>query len=397
MAPFTHLTDDELVTLLKQGDEQAFAEIYKRYAEKLAGFAGSKLYSLDDARDILHDIFVKLWEGREQLHITSNLQSYLFAVIRHRIIDKIRKNITREEYASAAQSFDIAYVADAGKQLELKELKQTISQSLDQLSPRIKEIYKLSREEGLSNREIAEKLNLSEQTVKNQLSAALKHLRQTLGSVVLLVLVVCCFSVQAQQKKINQPLADSLAKWAILDQTAAGPREGRFKEMTPAERAHYNDSVFAVNKQRLKSIFDKYGFPGYDLVGEKGSHNFWLMVQHCDKDVNFQQAVLKAMKAELPKRNADPKNFAYLADRISINTGRKQIYGTQLTYNTDSCQAIPKPLEDSINVDKRRAAIGLESIESYLNWMSQMHFDMNKEVYEKKGIHQPKLIPERKQ
>ena len=397
MAAHTHLTDDELVTLLKQGDERAFAEIYKRYAEKLAGFAGSKLYSLDDARDILHDIFVKLWEGRERLHITSNLQSYLFAVIRHRIIDKIRKNITREEYASAVQSMAITYDADAEKQVELKELKQTIRNSLDQLSPRIKEIYKLSREEGLSNREIAEKLDLSEQTVKNQLSAALKHLRQTLGYAGLAVLMLCCISARAQHKKIDQPLADSLAKWAILDQTAAGPRLGRFKEMTTAQRTHYNDSVFAVNELRLKSIFDKYGFPGYDLVGEKGSNNFWLMVQHCDKDVGFQQEVLKAMKAKLAKHNADPKNFAYLADRVAINTGRKQIYGTQLTYNTDSCQAIPRPLEDSLNVDKRRAAIGLEPIESYLNWMSQMHFDMNKDVYEKKGIHKPKLISEPKQ
>jgi len=189
MAAFTHLTDDELVTLLKKGDERAFAEIYKRFAAKLAGFAGAKLYSLDDARDILHDIFVKLWEGREQLRITSNLQSYLFAVIRHRIVDKIRKNITREDYASAVQSFAATYSEDSEKQLEAKELRQTIEHSLNQLSPRIKEIYKLSREEGMSNREIAEKLSLSEQTVKNQLSAALKHLRKTLGSIYLLTFI----------------------------------------------------------------------------------------------------------------------------------------------------------------------------------------------------------------
>jgi len=211
------------------------------------------------------------------------------------------------------------------------------------------------------------------------------------------VLMACCLSVQAQAKKINQPLVDSLAKWAILDQTAAGPRMGRFKEMTTAQRVHYTDSVFAVNEWRLRSVFDQYGFPGYDLVGEKGSNNFWLMVQHCDKSVGFQEKILKAMKAELPKHNADPKNFAYLTDRVLLNTGQKQIYGTQLTYNTDSCQAIPKPLADSLNVDRRRSEIGLEPIESYLNWMSQVHFEMNKAVYEKKGIHQPKLIPEPKQ
>ncbi len=190
MAAYTHLTDEELVTLLKQGDEQAFAEIYQRYAEKLAGFAGSKLYSLDDARDILHDLFVKLWEGREQLHITSNLQSYLFAVIRHRIVDKIRKNITREEYALTVQSFTVFCDEHGDKLLELKELRQAVGHSLNQLSPRIKEIYQLSREEGLSNREIAEKLHLSEQTVKNQLSVALKHLRETLGTIGCLALMI---------------------------------------------------------------------------------------------------------------------------------------------------------------------------------------------------------------
>ena len=204
------------------------------------------------------------------------------------------------------------------------------------------------------------------------------------------------FSGQAQQKKFNQSLADSLKNWAILDQTAAGPPIGRFKDMTPAQRTKYNDSVFVANEQRLIPIIDKYGFPGYDLVGEKGSNNFWLMVQHCDKDVPFQRRVLKAMQAELPKRNADPKNFAYLTDRVLINTGHKQLYGTQLTYNTDSCQAIPKPLQDSVNVDKRRVALGLETIESYLNWTSQWHFDMNKASYEKRGIYKPKLIPEPK-
>lgn len=190
MTAYTHLAEEALVTLLKQSDQQAFAEIYRRYGGKLAGFAASKLYNLEDARDILQDIFVKLWEGREGLNITSNLQSYLFAIVRHRIIDKIRKNVTREEYALAVQSLAVYFEADVDKQIELKDLKNTIERSLDELSPRVREVYKLSRDEGLSNREIAEKLNVSEQTVKNQLSSALKHLRQTLGAAHVLALLL---------------------------------------------------------------------------------------------------------------------------------------------------------------------------------------------------------------
>ena len=118
------------------------------------------------------------------------------------------------------------------------------------------------------------------------------------------------------------------------------------------------------------------------------------MAQHCDKDVPFQQQVLKAIESELTKHNADPKNYAYLTDRVLLNTTHKQLYGTQVTYNTESCQAIPKPMRDSLSVNIRRKTIGLEPIETYLNLLSQMHFDMNKAVYEKKGIFKPKLLPE---
>lgn len=177
-----HKLDDlELIHRLKVDDEIAFDEIYARYAESLAGFAASKLYCLDDAQDLIHDLFVKLWSDRKQLIIASNLKTYLFTATRYRIIDKIRKNITREQYADMIQSLAGAYEPGIEQQFAVKELKHNVEISLQELSPKVKQIYCLSREEHLSNREIAEKLGLSEQTVKNQLSVALKHLRQSLA------------------------------------------------------------------------------------------------------------------------------------------------------------------------------------------------------------------------
>ncbi|MBB6130959.1 DUF6624 domain-containing protein [Mucilaginibacter lappiensis] len=143
----------------------------------------------------------------------------------------------------------------------------------------------------------------------------------------------------------------------------------------------------------LSNILKHYGYPGYDLVGEKGSNAFWLMAQHSDYDPALQERILAAMKPELTKHNADPKNFAYLTDRVRLNTGRKQLYGTQVTYRNDSCQAIPRALTDSLAVNARRKEIGLEPIESYLNWISQIHFETNKSLFEQKGIHKPKLLP----
>ncbi|PAW92079.1 hypothetical protein CKK33_00640 [Mucilaginibacter sp. MD40] len=214
-----------------------------------------------------------------------------------------------------------------------------------------------------------------------------------------ILLSLCYLSVLstfAQNKKFNQPLADSLAKWVKVDQIAASVPQGEYKNWTRERWDNFKDSVFNTHQRLLANIFKQYGYPGYDLVGKTGSNHFWLMVQHCDKHPDFQIQVLKAMKVEVDKNNADPKNFAYLTDRVNINTGKKQVYATQLTYNTKLCQAIPRPLADSANVNIRRRQVGLEPIEVYLNQMSRLHFEMNKEVYEKQGIHEPKIIPEPK-
>ncbi|SHN35570.1 RNA polymerase sigma factor [Mucilaginibacter sp. OK098] len=189
MEAYKKLTDEQLVILLKKGDQLAFTEIYSRYAEKLAGFAASKLYSIDDSRDLLHDLFVAFWENRDNLNISSNLQSYLFTILRRRIVDKIRKNITREEYAVMLQSLTTPHYSTTEQRMVEKDLKQQIRIALNELPPRVHEIYHLSREENLNTREIAEKLNLSEQTVKNQLTIALKHLRQVLSNVVIATFV----------------------------------------------------------------------------------------------------------------------------------------------------------------------------------------------------------------
>lgn len=192
MAAKSNLTDLQLIGLLKKNDEDAFAEIYRRYADSLAGFASSKLFDLEDARDIIHDVFVKLWQERGKLQVERDLKAYLFKLTRYRIVDKIRKNITREEYAAMVQALADRYEPGIEQQIAARELQQSIQKSLAELSPRVKEIYLLSREENLSIPEIADKLQLSEQTVKNQLSAALKHLRSSLA-VVSTAAFICWF------------------------------------------------------------------------------------------------------------------------------------------------------------------------------------------------------------
>jgi RNA polymerase sigma-70 factor (ECF subfamily) len=118
-----------------------------------------------------------------QLKVDRNLKAYLFKLTRDRMVDEIRKNITRRAYAAMLDSLAVRYEATIEQKIAAKEIARTIETSLDELSPRVKEIYLLSREENLSITEIADKLQLSEQTVKNQLSTALKHLRTSLAMV----------------------------------------------------------------------------------------------------------------------------------------------------------------------------------------------------------------------
>lgn len=198
-------------------------------------------------------------------------------------------------------------------------------------------------------------------------------------------------NVSNEKVEFNQELANELEKMAEIDQIAAYIPQGKYKELSESEWNYFRDSVFTANQKRVGEIFAEYGFIGFDLAGESGSRNFWMIVQHSDHNPEFQKEVLKEMKKEVDKQNAISSDYGFLFDRVNLNTGQSQIYGTQVTYNMNNGQAYPKKLEDSINVNQRRKSIGLEPIEEYLNEMSEMHFEMNKENYLNKGITEPTL------
>lgn len=209
------------------------------------------------------------------------------------------------------------------------------------------------------------------------------------------VLMTCCTSKNKNEytrKKVvfDQELADELARMAEIDQIAAFPAKGKYENLSGTEWRTFKDSVFTSNQIRAEEILNEFGYPGVDRVGEVGSSDYWVIVQHSDFIPDFQKRVLDQMEKEVKKDNADKSNFALLTDRYRLNTGQKQVYGSQVTYNEYE-QAIPRPLKDSMNVNIRRAQMDLEPIEVYLNDMTLMHFEMNKEYFESKEIVEPVL------
>ncbi|GHE29751.1 hypothetical protein GCM10017764_10940 [Sphingobacterium griseoflavum] len=178
-----------------------------------------------------------------------------------------------------------------------------------------------------------------------------------------------------------------------IDQVAAKVKTGKYKDYSDARWDAFKDSVFQTNQKTIAKYFSEYGYLGYQQVGKESSNHFWLLVQHCDHDPAFQRKVLRAMEKEVKRNNANPENYAYLFDRVQVNAGKKQQFGTQVTYLVRTTgRAIPKiGLLDSARVDQLRQEHNLEPLKVYLNRMTQLHFQMNKASYNEKGITEPDL------
>lgn len=130
----------------------------------------------------------------------------------------------------------------------------------------------------------------------------------------------------------------------------------------------WDTGIDKKNTKRIKQIIKKYGWPIIFLVGKKASNYVWLLVQHADHDVAFQKKCLRLIEKVYKdnQKSVNPANIAYLTDRVLVNEGRKQIFGTQF-YRNRNGKFIPKPIRDIRNLDKRRAKYGLNPFKNYQN------------------------------
>ena len=165
---------------------------------------------------------------------------------------------------------------------------------------------------------------------------------------------------------------DSLAredqKWRQLSRELRNSHADSVKQAEALEMMRRTDSL---NHLALTDIVERHGFPDYDQLGAEGTHNFWLLMQHQDQHPDFQQRVLKMMETAVGQNKADGKDYAYLLDRVMVNTGEQQVYGTQMSLNAEGTSFEPKSCVDPENLDKRRASVGLGTMASYIEIMNQ--------------------------
>jgi len=172
---------------IRLGDEVAYSNLFDQYYTVLCFFADKYLHDMDSSRSLVQGLFVDLWDKRAQISIDSSLKSYLYFSIKNRSIDQLRKNkrmisLTEESYEVPQVSFDDL--------VESAELSDNINACINRLPMKCKEVFLLSRFEGLKYSEIAKKLNISQKTVEMQVSIALKRLRKSLPIFLLIIFFV---------------------------------------------------------------------------------------------------------------------------------------------------------------------------------------------------------------
>ncbi|MET3606925.1 RNA polymerase sigma-70 factor (ECF subfamily) [Mucilaginibacter rubeus] len=193
MESYSIISEKQLVSLLNDSDHRAYTEIYHRYFDLIFRHAFKKLRDEDVAKDIVQEVFSNLWLKRSAYVIGQNLGGYLFTAVRNRIFNFwAHEKVESAYWDSFADYSDIEQYADASTDYLIRErqLMEYIERQVRQFSPRMREIFELSRKEYLSHREIAERLETTEGNVSKQLTNALRILRARLGAFTILLLIV---------------------------------------------------------------------------------------------------------------------------------------------------------------------------------------------------------------
>jgi RNA polymerase sigma-70 factor, ECF subfamily len=179
-------TEKELVKKLKEGDSFAFEVLFYKYRNKVKGFAMKIVPSQIDPEETVQEVFVKLWLKKEMINPEKDFQSYLFSIAKHLVLDHLKSAVNRKLYF-VGEHFQQDLLEEEGLETSIsQETEEKLQKLINEIPERRREIFRLSRFEGLSYKQIAERLNISENTVDSQIRNALAFLRKEFRKMVVL-------------------------------------------------------------------------------------------------------------------------------------------------------------------------------------------------------------------
>jgi len=190
LSAYQSYTDAELLLLLSQDSEEAFEVLYLRHWENIYKAAFVLLKDSSASKDVVQDIFIWLWQKRNQLEIQT-LPAYLKTAVKFKVANYIRSGNFRESFFETLGKLTITENApEAAEITEMKELKAIIINAVELLPDKCRTIYKLSRNENLTNQQIADQLGLSVKTVEGQMTIALRRIKGAIGPYLLSLLLL---------------------------------------------------------------------------------------------------------------------------------------------------------------------------------------------------------------
>jgi len=186
--------DRDLLQKLKVGDRKAFQIIFDAYSERLFHFAYSYLKDSNDTEEIVQDVFLRLWEIRNEVDEEKSFKSFLYKMTVNRVFNHLKHQIVRQKYESHLMNLNASFSETPEEELHRKELNAKVQELLIRLPEQKRKIFIMSKLNGYSNTEISEKLGLSVRTVENQVYRATKFLKEHLKDDYLFVMAFClCF------------------------------------------------------------------------------------------------------------------------------------------------------------------------------------------------------------
>lgn len=183
--------DEELVRRLQDGERLAFDIIYRKYVSKLYLSAFSVLKDEDLSKDIVQEVLMQLWVRREESNIQT-LQSYLLTAVRYKVMKAISR-FSRTIYVEESEMELLCELSAPAHHVIENEINELLERGVAALPQKCREVYILSRKQYLSNKEIAERMGITNKTVENQMTIALRRLRVILGDFLIWICVILPF------------------------------------------------------------------------------------------------------------------------------------------------------------------------------------------------------------
>lgn len=188
-----------LVIRLIDGDEDAFCELYAAYKNRLLYFAMKFVKSRAFAEDIFQDAFTVVWQSRRFINPDASFSSYLYTIVRNRVLNQLRDESREDELKESILAQAIDYTDSTKDNIVANDLKNIINHAMEQLSPRQREVFEMSRESFMSHKEIGDALGISVNTVQEYISSSLKVIRSYLikyaGIYADILLILICLNL----------------------------------------------------------------------------------------------------------------------------------------------------------------------------------------------------------